>query len=238
MCGRCGAAPVLVSLLWSLVPGLIWLTLLNRIRDRAGSPFRVALAFVLGALAVTPAGLVPGMLGIDLGRVQSHRSALAAALGVAAIEESLKLALVLLIGHRQLCHRLDGIVFACSTGLGFATLETALYVGRYGEQVLVIRAFTAVCAHAAFTGIAGYWLGLARERGRDARWLIAKGLAFAILLHGAYDALLARTAVISPALEIAEGCLVLATLAIALSWLIAKLRRAIDDARIKRLLQP
>jgi RsiW-degrading membrane proteinase PrsW (M82 family) len=132
--------------------------------------------------------------------------------------------------------RLDGTLGAISVGLGFASLESALYVSQLGEAVLLTRACTAVLAHSAFTGIAGYYLGLAREEGRFRAILVLKGLALAVLLHGAYDALLAWSGP-SSIVAILLGVMVLITLAGALALLHGHLRMATEWSRIRRLLK-
>lgn len=81
----------------------------------------------------------------------------------------------------------DGIIYAVMISMGFATLENILYANRYGIETTLMRAFTAVPAHAAFAVIVGYYAGLARfTPGRRAVFLL-KGLSIAILTHGLYD---------------------------------------------------
>lgn len=80
----------------------------------------------------------------------------------------------------------DGIVYAMMIGMGFATLENILYA-NYGLETTIVRAFTAVPAHAAFAVIMGYYVGLAKFAGaRQMRYLL-QGLIGAVVLHGAYD---------------------------------------------------
>ena len=80
----------------------------------------------------------------------------------------------------------DGIVYAVIVSMGFALVENLLYVFQGGWEVALIRAFTAVPAHATFGVLMGYFMGKAKFSGkRIADNLI--GLSLAILFHGAYD---------------------------------------------------
>ncbi len=80
----------------------------------------------------------------------------------------------------------DGIVYAVMIGMGFATLENILYA-EYGLQTTIVRAFTAVPAHAAFAVIMGYYVGMAKFEEQNRTLLLAQGFLGAVILHGAYD---------------------------------------------------
>ncbi len=80
----------------------------------------------------------------------------------------------------------DGIVYAVIVSMGFAMVENLIYVFQGGWEVALIRAFTAVPAHATFGVLMGYFMGKAKFNGkRIADNLI--GLSLAILFHGVYD---------------------------------------------------
>lgn len=87
---------------------------------------------------------------------------------------------------------MDGITYAVLASMGFAVLENVLYALNYGMEVVIMRAFTAVPAHALFTGIMGYYMGLARFQKDKAKEksLLRRGLLTAVLFHGLYDFLL------------------------------------------------
>ncbi len=80
----------------------------------------------------------------------------------------------------------DGIVYAVMVSMGFATLENVLYVYSYGFQTGVLRAFTAVPAHATFAILMGYFMGKAKFS-KNRFLLNMMGLFAATLFHGAYD---------------------------------------------------
>ena len=86
--------------------------------------------------------------------------------------------------------KFDGIVYAMFASLGFALVENFLYVLQNGAAVGIMRAFTAVPAHAMFGITMGYFFGLARFSPDKKNSLLAMSLLFPILLHGFYDFIL------------------------------------------------
>jgi len=90
--------------------------------------------------------------------------------------------------------------------MGFGAISTA-----------IARAFLSVPSHAAYGGIMGYYLGLAKsfsteQNKKRERQLIITGLVIAILLHGIFDAIAFTTPGII-------GLIGLLTVAL-ISWLI------------------
>lgn len=80
----------------------------------------------------------------------------------------------------------DGIVYAVMVSLGFALTENIMYVFQGGLEVALLRAFTAVPAHATFGILMGYFMGKAKFNGKRIGDNLI-GLFLAILFHGAYD---------------------------------------------------
>lgn len=80
----------------------------------------------------------------------------------------------------------DGIVYAVMVSMGFAATENILYVLEGGYQTALIRAFTAVPAHATFGILMGYYMGKAKFS-NNRIVLNLSGLLLAIVFHGAYD---------------------------------------------------
>ncbi len=80
----------------------------------------------------------------------------------------------------------DGIIYAVMVSMGFAATENIFYVLEGGYQVALLRAFTAIPAHATFAILMGYYMGQAKFSENRAA-LNLKGLLLAILFHGAYD---------------------------------------------------
>ena len=112
-----------------------------------------------------------------------------AMLGVALIEEACKYVFLFVYPYRRSFFNepMDGIVYMVLIGMGFATLENIFYAQEYGIQTVIVRAFTAVPAHAAFAVIMGYYAGLAKFDSKNRFWLFFLGLFLATLLHGMYD---------------------------------------------------
>ena len=81
---------------------------------------------------------------------------------VALVEEFSKYVIVRYYAQRnnEFDEPFDGIVYAVMVAMGFAALENILYVFQYGVSNGVLRAFTAVPAHATFAVLMGYFLSL------------------------------------------------------------------------------
>ena len=80
----------------------------------------------------------------------------------------------------------DGIIYAVMVSMGFACTENIMYVIEGGYEVAVLRAFTAVPAHATFGILMGYFMGKAKFA-KNRFQLNMAGLFLAVLFHGAYD---------------------------------------------------
>lgn len=80
----------------------------------------------------------------------------------------------------------DGIIYAVMVSMGFAATENIMYVLQGGYHVAIIRAFSAVPAHATFAIIMGYFMGKAKFSNHMAK-LNLTGLFLAVFLHGTYD---------------------------------------------------
>ena len=80
----------------------------------------------------------------------------------------------------------DGISYAVMVSMGFAATENIFYVLEGGYQTALIRAFTAVPAHATFGILMGYYMGKAKfAKNKIALNLV--GLLSATIFHGTYD---------------------------------------------------
>ncbi|OUR99049.1 protease PrsW [Flavobacteriales bacterium 33_180_T64] len=80
----------------------------------------------------------------------------------------------------------DGIVYAVMVSMGFAATENIFYVLEGGYVTGILRAFTAVPAHATFGILMGYFMGKAKFSKNKASLNIL-GLLLAMLFHGFYD---------------------------------------------------
>ncbi|WP_062046764.1 glutamic-type intramembrane protease PrsW [Bacillus sp. JCM 19034] len=89
--------------------------------------------------------------------------------------------------HATFTKRYDGIVFAVSLSLGFATLENVFYLLANGLDAALGRAIFPVSSHALYGVIMGYYFGRSKleKTGKYKNLLLA--LLFPVLLHGTYD---------------------------------------------------
>lgn len=88
--------------------------------------------------------------------------------------------------HQEYNEPFDGIVYAVMVSMGFATTENLMYVLQGGMEVGIIRAFTAVPAHATFAILMGYFMGKAKFSNNKTA-LNLTGLFLAVFFHGTYD---------------------------------------------------
>jgi len=188
----------MIELTLALAPVLI-IAFYIYIRDKyEKEPIGILLkTFLLGAVITVPIIFVEQFLDSywenTFGSEQSICKATYTAFVVASFtEEAFKfLAFYILIWqNRNFNEKFDGIVYAVYVSLGFATVENFLYVFEGGIQVALLRALTAVPAHALFGVTMGYYFGLAKFRtALQSKYLILS-LLVPILLHGIYDFIL------------------------------------------------
>ena len=107
---------------------------------------------------------------------------------VALIEEFSKYIIVRYYAQtkRAFNEQFDGIVYAVMVSMGFAAVENIFYVAEGGATTALLRAFTAVPAHATFGILMGYYMGKAKFSNNSIK-LNLTGLLLAIAFHGAYD---------------------------------------------------
>lgn len=88
--------------------------------------------------------------------------------------------------HKEFDEPFDGIVYTVMVSMGFATTENIFYVIEGGMETAIVRAFTAIPAHATFGILMGYYLGKAKFSNHKIAFNLT-GLLLAIVFHGAYD---------------------------------------------------
>ncbi|OMF35186.1 protease PrsW [Paenibacillus sp. FSL H8-0548] len=173
----------------AIAPGVSLLTYLY-LRDRyeAEPIHMVARMFVLGMLVVVPIMVIQRGLQLWLG---DH--AVWFAFGESAgVEEFVKWFVLyhVIYNHTEFDEPYDGIVYASSISLGFATLENVLYAfyspATFGT--LLVRALLPVSGHALFGIMMGYYLGKAKFAPKNkSAYFLGISLLLPILLHGTYD---------------------------------------------------
>lgn len=159
------------------------------------------LSFVGGMLTVIPVlifGFILQLFYPDLGIIigSFYDSFFIAALN----EELFKFVAVMVIvwNSKYFDEKFDGIVYAVYVSLGFALVENILFVFSAGDVIVwgffdprtetgILRAFTAVPAHAIFGITMGYFIGQAKFNLEKRGTLLTSALLLPILLHGLYN---------------------------------------------------
>ncbi|MCK5135816.1 MAG: PrsW family intramembrane metalloprotease [Bacteroidales bacterium] len=181
-------------LLASLAPVFIILFYIY-FRDKyEKEPIRLLIkALVSGIVIVVPVIVVERLLISIMPSVGTVASAAYNAFLVAGCtEEVFKfLALYLLIWKSpSFNEKFDGIVYAVFVSLGFAAVENVMYVMDGGYHTAIVRAVTAVPAHALFGITMGYYFGIARMYPELRKSYLRRALLIPIVLHGIYDFIL------------------------------------------------
>jgi RsiW-degrading membrane proteinase PrsW (M82 family) len=221
---------------------LIWYF---RGRDTFPEPARVLWAsFGLGVLSIVPTlALDWAVLSLVAPPADPLVGAAFDAFVTAAFPEELLKFCVLYFycaRHREFDEPMDGIVYGSVSSLGFATLENVLYVSKEGLGVALMRAATAVPAHALWGAIMGYFVAQAKFGGKNKPRCYLAALSIPILAHGLYDFPLMLMPRIAPGAEAysTDTALLLLLVPIVLigSWLWVqnKIRRLRSD-QLERL---
>lgn len=181
-------------LIISIAPVVI-IALYIYIRDKyEREPWRMLLlALLSGMISVIPILIVEIFLSKLVPYFSSIYQAGYNAFIVAAFTEELFkfIAFFIIIwGNKEFNEKFDGIVYAVFVSLGFALVENILYVFENGMNTGILRAFTAVPAHALFGIVMGYRLGLAKFYPNQRTKHIILALVYPIILHGFYDFIL------------------------------------------------
>ena len=184
---------LLFSLPAAVIPALILVVYFVR-SDKYPEPFSMLLkTFLYGVFIVIPVLIMGGVFEF-LGELLNVKedvlsSALFDAFPLAAIPEELFKFWVLsaiCAKSSEFDEPMDGIVYGAVASLGFATLENIMYVSGGGLGVALVRAFTAVPAHAAFGAIMGYYFSKVYFQGGRVS-LTSRAYFVPMMLHGLYD---------------------------------------------------
>jgi RsiW-degrading membrane proteinase PrsW (M82 family) len=159
--------------------------------------------FLLGVLTANFAAVVNSLLQPYFQLLGFVGSVLFFFLVVGPIEETVKLLAVRLyaFSHDSFQAVIDGAVYGAMAGLGFATIENALYITQNlnmaetgiglgligaGGGITAVRALAGP-GHVIYSAFAGYYLGLAKFNPRNRGPIIVKGLLIATLIHATYN---------------------------------------------------
>lgn len=184
----------ILSIILAILPGLIISFIIYRM-DKYERESRVPLliCFGLGMVATVP-GLFFQTWINELGIGESANlvnTFLFSMFIVSLSEELLKFTCLMVYPYQQdfFNEPMDGIIYSVMIAMGFATLENVLYATEFGLGTTIVRAFTAIPAHAVFAIFMGYFVGLSRfETNRNKKIkLIGIGFLWAVVIHGVYD---------------------------------------------------
>lgn len=160
------------------------------LKDRFTEPFSLILkTFILGALLVFPIMFIQYALTIEN---VSGNNFIQSFLEVGFIEEFFKwfIFMYVIYHHTEFDAHYDGIVYAVSISLGFATVENFLYLLTNGIEYAFTRALFPVSSHALFGVIMGYHFGKAKVNSSYKKWNIALALVLPFILHSSYNYIL------------------------------------------------
>jgi RsiW-degrading membrane proteinase PrsW (M82 family) len=182
--------PLLEQLIIATTPTIVLLIFIGRHDVNEKEPVTLLIRlFLLGVVSVIPAVILEVIA--EFPTYDYFDIFLYAFFGVAIIEEGVKYAAAkfALKRAKSFDEVFDGVIYCVYVSLGFATIENILYVLQYGTGTGLLRAVTAVPAHAVFAVSMGYFMGLSKS-GRGG--VIAKILVLLAptLLHAIYDFIL------------------------------------------------
>lgn len=146
--------------------------------------------FLLGCILVFPIMFIQYILEVE--QVASNNF-LKAFLSAGFLEEFFKWFILYYTAFKLVSfdEPYDGIVYAVSISLGFASVENILYLLAFGIEHALMRAFLPVSSHALFGVIMGYYLGKAKFAESSSKSkLIMNSFLYPFLLHSLYDLIL------------------------------------------------
>jgi RsiW-degrading membrane proteinase PrsW (M82 family) len=179
---------LLPLLILSVTPGFAYLAyfVLKDRYDTEPLPM-VGKVFLWGVLLVFPTMVVQRGMVLAAGDHPLLFSFVISAL----VEETLKWFLLYQLIYKQpvFDEPYDGIVYAVSLSLGFATLENVIYALylSFSWEALLMRAFLPVAGHALFGVTMGYYLGKAKFASANRRRLKLVSVLLPVFWHGLYD---------------------------------------------------
>ncbi len=181
---------ILLSLALALLPAFVLVFYFYKKDSLKREPTKmIRRAFLFGILSTLPAIVIELNLGFLEDTPNPWLASFTKAFIVAALVEELsKLAVLRIFIYKNpnFDEIMDGIVYMAIVSLGFAGFENVMYAG--GDMgVGLVRAFTAVPGHAIWSGIMGYYIGLAKVRKEDPSRYVLTGLAWGVGYHGVYD---------------------------------------------------
>jgi RsiW-degrading membrane proteinase PrsW (M82 family) len=189
--------------LLSALPALGLAIYVRRTDVTSGEPLSLLVGtFLLGVLTANFAAVLNSVTKGYFSALGFVGNALFFFLIVGPVEETVKLLAVRLYayGHDRFEAVVDGAVYGAVAGLGFATIENALYITQsldaptasglgligVGGGITAIRALAGP-GHVIYSAFAGYYLGLAKFNPENRGPIVVKGLLIAAVIHATYN---------------------------------------------------
>ncbi len=175
----------------SLAPIILILFYVNYRDKYEKEPLNLLIkSLVAGAIITIPIIIIEIILDdIHVGTSKMVNAFYKGFIVAALTEEAFKLFAfrILIWKNKNFNEFFDGIIYAVFISLGFAAVENVLYVFQNGGAVGILRALTAVPAHAIFGVAMGYYFGLARFNPEKKTYYMSMAIFIPVLLHGLYD---------------------------------------------------
>ncbi|SEW11690.1 PrsW family intramembrane metalloprotease [Halobacterium jilantaiense] len=213
------------------VAGYIWRSDATRREPLELLVVTFALGFLFAGFAAVLnsafSGLFFGVAEASPGWVAVVAPALFYFVVVGPVEETVKWLAIRLYAFRddRFDAVVDGAVYGAMAGLGFATIENAIYVLRevvavtqtaggqqateVAFQVAAVRTFAGP-GHVIYSAFAGYYLGLAKFNPDDAGPIVVKGLVVAALIHATYNTAVTNLGAVAEFVGLGQGVAFLA----------------------------
>ena len=195
------AGRILLGLLFSLVPGGLWLYFFYRQDAVEPEPKRMVLGvFMVGALltAALYQPVLQGIFTVDGWLLEHWWTHLLGGILIVGFFEQFLVYLAVrfaVFEAPEFDERVDGVIYAIAAGLGFATVINFAYVVKHGGvdlDVGSIRMVINALAHACFAGIFGYFIGQSKFETTPWHYL-PMGMAISAGVNGLFTFLLERT---------------------------------------------
>ena len=155
---------------------------------------KIIKSFLWGIAIIFPAAIANNLLINNWNALNISHSISHSFLSAAPVEEGLKFLILtsVIAKFKDYDDAVDGIVYCVCLSQGFAALENIYYVfSLYGAsyEIALLRAFSAVPAHAMFGAIMGifYSSHLLAKNKEDKRMFLILSILVPFLLHGFYN---------------------------------------------------
>lgn len=189
----------LILFILSVAPSLFLLNYIRKLNNYSETPRSLIIKLLIsGALIIIPTAILEIVIDASLFSIIDNSDVYLFCLsfvGVALVEESLKFIVlhqILEKNDKHLKTIYDGIIYSVSVAMGFAILETLIYVFIYYEGSLSTAFLRAVTpGHFCFSIFMGFYFSQAKryEKYNRAKYVsnLMKSILIPTLIHGLYD---------------------------------------------------